>query len=379
MELRDNNTCLRSVISRRALISLSLAVWVNPFQIVASTLRSRWHIPAENAPHAGCWMAWPARSDIWGHDLSAVRDVCARVARAVSAFEPVTMFARPSHAKEAATACGPRTRVVSLQIDDCWIRDTGPLIAADREGVLAGSVLNFNGWGNKQPHTADAAVAARLCQSIGVAQHIVPFVSEGGAWEFDGEATALTTESAVLNPNRNPQLTKADVESAARRFFGVEKIIWLPGARDYWTDGHVDGIARFVRPGDVVIETASDPRDPDAPWLARDAAALRSATDARGRTLGITTLQRAPRVRSRSPDFCNCYVNYYLANGGLIMARFGDAVADARARDVVAALYPHRRIVQLDIDALAAGGGGIHCITLQQPLGRGGAEKMDAS
>ncbi|HEV2038224.1 MAG TPA: agmatine deiminase family protein, partial [Candidatus Eremiobacteraceae bacterium] len=274
--MHDNNTCLRSVISRRALIGLSLALWANPLHVVASTLRTRWHIPAENAPHAGCWMAWPARSDVWGHDLSAVRDVCARVARAVGAFEPVTMFARPSHAKQAATACGPRIRVVSLQIDGCWIRDTGPLIAADREGVLAGSVLNFNGWGNKQPHTADAKVAARLCESLGVVQHIVPFVSEGGAWEFDGEATALTTESAVLNPNRNPQLTKADVESAGRRFFGVDKIIWLPGARDYWTDGHVDGIARFVRPGHVVIETASDPRDPDAPWLARDAAALRS-------------------------------------------------------------------------------------------------------
>ncbi len=350
------------------MLGLSLGLCAAPIAGAAATApEPKWRIPAEQGPHKRCWMAWPSLTDFWGKDLSAVRDVCARVARAVAAFEPVVMFARPGDIALAAQACGPTVTVTAMPVDDCWMRDTGPLIATDKSGAFAGTLLNFNGWGNKQTHTADAQVATRICQSLGYPRHVVPFISEGGAWEFDGEGTALTTESAVLNKNRNPGLTKGEVESAARSFFGVEKIIWLPGAGDYWTDGHIDGIARFVRPGEVVIEAASDPHDPDASWLPRDAAALHAATDARGRRLCVVTMQRPLHVRSDSPYFCNCYINYYVANGGVVMARFGDTQADARARDVVASLYPGRRVVQLDIDALAAGGGGIHCITLQQP------------
>jgi agmatine deiminase len=350
------------------MLNLSLGLVAAPTLVgAAAPSRDAWRIPAEQAPHARCWMAWPSLTVFWGKDLGAVRDVCAHVARTVATFEPVVMIARPDDVAGAAHACGPTVTVRAMPVDDCWMRDTGPLIATDPGGAFAGTLLNFNGWGNKQAHAADAQVAARICESLGYPHHVMPFISEGGAWEFDGEGTALTTESAVLNPNRNPGLSKSAVESAARRFFGVEKIIWLPGAGDYWTDGHIDGIARFVRPGKVVIETVADPRDPDASWLPRDAAALAVATDARGRTLQVVTMQRPRHVRSDSPYFCNCYINYYIANGGVVMARFGDSQADARARDLVAGLYPGRRVVQLDIDALAAGGGGIHCITLQQP------------
>lgn len=350
------------------MLGLLVALGARPFAGGAAGItRRQWRIPAERSRHARCWMAWPARSDVWGKNLNAVREVCARVARAIVQFEPVTMVARPEHAREAAHECGPRVRVVEMDVDDCWMRDTGPLMALDQYHDLGGCILNFNGWGNKQSHIADATVAARICSSLDISHHTMPFVSEGGAWDFDGEGTALTTQSAVLNSNRNPGLSKADVESAARDWFGVEKIIWLPGAADYWTDGHIDGIARFVRPGEVVIETVSDSHDPDTSWLPRDAATLRSATDARGRRLRVATMHRPRHVRSNSPEFCNCYVNFYLANGGVIMARFGDAVMDARARDLIASLYPDRRVVQIDIDALAVGGGGIHCITLQQP------------
>lgn len=350
------------------MLGLSLGLWLDPFAMaLASNPTPPGRIPAEWEPHARCWMAWPARVDFWGNNLEAVRDVCARIARAIVAFEPVTMLARPEQAHLAARACGPAVHVVAMQVDDCWMRDTGPLIAVDRARRFTGCVLNFNGWGNKQPHDADATVAMRMCELIDIPRSIVPFVSEGGAWDFDGEGTALTTHSAVLNPNRNPGLTKSDVDAAARRFFGVEKLIWLPGARDYWTDGHVDGIARFVRPGAVIVETASDPRDPDASLLPQDAGVLRAATDARGRKLTVTTMRRPGRVRSDSPNFCNCYINFYVANGAVIMARFGDTEADERARDVVASSFPGRRVIQLDIDALAAGGGGIHCVTLPQP------------
>jgi agmatine deiminase len=131
-------------------------------------------------------MAWPARSDVWGKNLNAVREVCARVARAIVQFEPVTMVARSEHSPEAASECGPRVRVVEMQVDDCWMRDTGPLIALDWRHNFAGCVLNFNGWGNKQSHAADATIAARICNSLKISRHNMPFVSEGGAWSSMG-------------------------------------------------------------------------------------------------------------------------------------------------------------------------------------------------
>jgi agmatine deiminase len=357
------------MLSRRTMLGLTLGLCAHPLTSAAAQLtRQQWRIPAEQSKHARCWMAWPARTEVWGKNLNAVRTVCARAAHAVAQFEPVTMVARPQDVGEALHECGHQVTVAEMPVDDCWMRDTGPLIAVDQHHNFEGCGLNFNGWGNKQSHAADAQIAGRVCESLKMPLHKMPFVSEGGAWEFDGEGTALTTESAVLNPNRNPGLTKNDVESAARRWFGVDKIIWLPGAGDYWTDGHIDGIARFVRPGEVLIETTSDPHDPDVPWLPRDAAALKSATDARGRKLRVFTMERPRYVRSTSPEFCNCYVNFYVANGGVVMARFGDDLMDARARNLVASLFPDRRVVQVDIDALAAGGGGIHCITLQQPV-----------
>src|ERR1700730_9831572 len=219
------------MISRSAMLGLLVALGARPFAGGAAGItRRQWRIPAERSRHARCWMAWPARSDVWGKNLNAVREVCARVARAIVQFEPVTMVARPEHAREAAHECGPRVRVVEMDVDDCWMRDTGPLMALDQYHDLGGCILNFNGWGNKQPHIADATVAARICSSLDISHHTMPFVSEGGAWDFDGEGTALTTQSAVLNSNRNPGLSKRDIEAAARDWFGVEKIIWLPGA-----------------------------------------------------------------------------------------------------------------------------------------------------
>src|ERR1700680_991155 len=204
------------MITRSAMLGLLLALGARPFVSAAGGTRRRWQIPAEASRHARCWMAWPARSDVWGKKLGDVRAVCARVARAIVRFEPVTMVAPPEHAREAAYECGPRVRVAKIDVDDCWMRDTGPLMAFDQHYDLLGCVLNFNGWGNKQSHNADATVAARICGALNISHHDMPFVSEGGAWDFDGEGTALTTESAVLNSNRNPGLSKRDIEAAGR-------------------------------------------------------------------------------------------------------------------------------------------------------------------
>ena len=331
-------------------------------------------MPAEWSPHERCWMAWP-RGEYWD-DLDATRRAYTAVAHAVRHFEPLSMVVDPSDLARAHDQLGSDIEILDVPIDDSWARDSGPTFLKHADGAVAGTAWRFNAWGGKTPNYGqDAQMASRILRSQDLPVYHSSLVFEGGGLHVDGEGTLLTTESVVLNPNRNPGITREAAEREICRALGVDTVIWLPGDRDDITqditDGHVDGIACFARPGVVLFE--SDPRAEGAfrEMDVRNRQALELAKDAKGRPLEILPLQSAA-VEGVEGLFCSSYSNFYLAgegstNGGVIMPRYGIPGDDA-ARDIIAAAFPGREVVQVDIGAIAPGGGGIHCITQQQPI-----------
>lgn len=329
-----------------------------------------WLMPDEARPHTRTWMAFGASGKIWGADLvDVVRRNLADVANAIAGFEPVTMLVRPGEVALARRMLDSAVTLLPMALDDLWIRDTGPVFTLG-DGRLGGAEFNFNGWGNKQTHKADALVADGVVRAADATALTTDLILEGGALEVDGEGTAIITESCVLNDNRNPDWSRAEIEDELSRLLGVQKVIWLPGiAGKDITDGHTDFYARFVAPGHVVAALDDDPSSFDHPVTRAHAAILAEATDAAGRPLTVTTLKPPTELRARDAgaDFAAGYVNFYVCNGAVIAPQFGDRAADAAARGVLAEAFPGREIVQLDIDGIAAGGGGIHCSTQQQP------------
>ncbi|NUS45673.1 MAG: agmatine deiminase family protein, partial [Mycobacteriaceae bacterium] len=284
--------------------------------------------------------------------------------------EPVSMLVRPSEVGLAQRVLGgSAVELVPADLDDLWMRDSGPVFVTGANGG-AGVDFNFNGWGGKQAHRADARVARFVAGRAAVERLGTDLVLEGGAIEVDGAGTAIITESCVLNSNRNRGWTKHDVEEELAYLLGIEKVIWLPGiaGRDI-TDGHTDFYARFAGPGVVVAGLDNDEASFDYDVTRRHLDILRSATDANGRSLRVVTLEGPETIRmaAAGDDFAVGYVNFYLCNGAVIAPEFGDPGADAAARATLESLFPGRQVVQVGIDAIAAGGGGIHCTTQQQP------------
>ncbi|WP_081991280.1 agmatine deiminase [Inquilinus limosus] len=327
-------------------------------------------MPAEWEPHSRCWMAWPCRDEVWGEHMDAARTAYADVARAIADFEPVTLVCNPADVAEASLTLGNGTKidVVSMEIDDSWLRDSGPTFLLDRNGHLAGAHWRFNAWGQKyQPYSRDAVVAKQILKHVGARRFRAPFVLEGGAVHVDGEGTVLTTEQCLLNPNRNPDLTKAQVEQNLRDWLGVSTVIWLPeGIEDDETDGHVDEIACFVRPGVVLALSTDDKSDGNFDVLQTNLDILRSAKDAKGRPLQVIEVPQPARQEHNGKRLSLSYVNFYIANGGIVMPAF-DVAEDERAFRIIRDAFPNRRVVQVHARDIFLGGGGIHCITQQQP------------
>lgn len=331
-----------------------------------------WYVPGDDARHERTWMAWPARRDIWGRMLTGVRDDVARIARAIADCEPVAMIARPDQARAAARACGQGVEIVEMVNDDLWMRDMGPVFLINGRGGLAGLDLNFNGWGHKQVHAHDAKLAAEVLALLDVRRFAAPFVSEGGALVADGAGTVMATESSIINPNRNPGKSKAALTREICQYLGARKMIWVPGLRGHdITDDHIDGLARFTRGAGVVVDQPANSRATDA-WAVSERQALRilrRSADAAGRRLRCQISRESRTIPPHeNPNlFVNVYVNWYVCNGAVLLPRFGDPHADHAARELVRGLYPDRKVIQLTINNLAEGGGGIHCATQQQP------------
>jgi agmatine deiminase len=331
---------------------------------------SDWHMPDEGEPHLRTWMAFAGSNAIWGELLSPVQKDLARVANAIARFEPVFMLANTVDLPRARKLLDPKVTLVECPVDDLWARDTGCVFVKNAAGEKAGVDFNFNGWGEKQAHRHDAQVAKFMTARAGVERLVSNLMLEGGGIEVDGAGTAIITESCLLNPNRNPGLGKREVEAALKQALGLQKIIWLPGiAGQDITDGHTDFYARFVRPGVAVAALDTDPQSFDHAVTLRHLDLLRKSTDASGRPLEVVPLQAPTRPRNshRSRDFAAGYLNFYVCNGAVIAPEFGDRLADEAARSTLARLFPQRQVVQVAIDAIAAGGGGIHCATQQEP------------
>jgi agmatine deiminase len=336
------------------------------------TKTTGYRVPLESDPHQRTFMQWPSRSQIYGSQsaLDAVRSTIASIARTIARFEPVVVLARPEQQDAAAKALGPAIDVWPIPTEDLWCRDSGPTFAVSQSTrQLAVSDLGFNGWGNKQGHAEDGVIARRVGERLGLPVHANGLVGEAGGVEVDGAGTAIAHESSWINRNRN-EGDKAEVECLLLEALGAERLIWAPGVKGAdITDYHIDALARFVKPGQVVIQLGKSP-DRSDPWSVaafQTYEILKAARDAQGRKLDIVVIPDPIDIRSQSRDFVSSYVNYYVCNGAVVGAEFGDDKADENARKILQQLYPGREIASLNVDPLGEAGGGIHCATQQQP------------
>jgi agmatine deiminase len=329
-------------------------------------------MPAEWDAHLRTWMAWPARLETWGSPdaLQAARVAHVEVARAIAAFEPVRMACGLGDVAEASLMCGPGIEIVPVPLSDGWMRDIGPTFV--RNGTskeIAGVDWLFNGWGGlHQDWSLDAGVAAAVVELNGQQRFQAPFVLEGGAIHVDGEGTALVTEECLLDPRRNPDIDKRTVERYLADWLGVDSVIWL--GRGYDGDetvGHIDEVAAFARPGTVLLHATHDVGDANSAIAADNLNRLHAARDARGRQLEVIELPQPPRRDEAGRRLTQSYANFYFTNGGLILPAF-EASTDGEAFKLFRKLFPEREIVQVLATDLVRGGGGIHCITQQEPV-----------
>ncbi|MEE8188045.1 MAG: agmatine deiminase family protein [Kiloniellales bacterium] len=332
------------------------------------------HMPAEWSAHSRCWMAWPCRTELWRDRLDAVRAAYAEVAKAIAEFEPVTMISNPENVAEVSLRCGSSVACLPMAHDDSWMRDIGPTFLLGGGGKrMAGVHWKFNAWGGKyDAYENDSAVAQAILDHLELPGYAAPMVLEGGSLHVDGEDTLLTTEQCLLNPNRNPKLDKDEIEDQLRAHFGVEKVIWLgQGLEDDETDGHVDNLACFARPGVVLALSTEDREDGNYEALQDNLLRLRAARDARGRELEVIEVPQPERAEGADDRrLAKSYINFYLANGGVVMPSFEDG-KDKSAKEIISDCFPGREVRQVPALDIVQGGGGIHCITLQQPAGEG--------
>jgi agmatine deiminase len=327
--------------------------------------------PEETNPHERTFMQWPVNRTVHddGDFLHDLQSTIANIASTIAEFEPLVMLAAAEHHKAIRKRVSGKVELWDIPTDDLWCRDSGPSFVVDGKGGLAVTQFNFNGWGNKQVHGNDGKIAARVAERLDLSVFDVGLVGEAGGVETDGHGTLIAHESSWVNRNRNKG-SRAEIEAMLLANMGAKKMIWAPGIKGAdITDYHIDALARFVKPGQVLIQMG-DEVDPDDPWSVsafETRAILANATDAAGRRLDLVILPEPVDIRIDSPDFVASYVNYYVCNGAVIAAAFGDKAADAEAAATLADLYPGREIVSLNIDAVGEVGGGIHCATHEQP------------
>jgi agmatine deiminase len=339
----------------------------------ACPVRDGFAVPAEWSSHARTWMAWPCRLEAWGSEEGMLRGRVgfAAVARAISGFEKVTMAVRPQDREEAQLACGKGIDFFEVEIDDSWARDIGPSFVTDDKGGVAGVHWRFNAWGNKyHGYNSDSAFARRVLEALDMRSYEAPMILEGGSVSVDGRGTLLTTEQCLLNANRNPGLTRQQIEERLAVFLGVRRIVWLgEGLADDETDGHVDNLACFAGSNRVLVHAPRDTESANYHVMRDNIARLKAARGADGREFEIIELpEPEPRDRFDGRRLEMSYVNFYYANYGIVMPSFNDP-ADAIAASIMAKAFPDRRIAQVPASDIVQGGGGIHCITQQQPAG----------
>ena len=336
-----------------------------------------WFMPEESEPHKRTWMAFVASYDIWEErQVPEVRNNLASIARVVAKYEPVSMLVRKQDYELAEQLLGGLDthtypiELIEAELNDLWARDTAPSFVLNEEGGKAAVDFNFNGWGEDQAFEYDAKVASFIANKAGVKHLLSNVTLEGGCFELDGAGTAIMTESCILNDNRNPNMSKSEVEEELKTLLGLDKIIWLKGVKGKdITDGHTDFYARFVKPGVVVVSRDMDESSFDYAVTRENIEVLQSATDAKNKPLELVILDTPWIINENNgvDSFAAGYVGYYVCNGAVIMQKFGDKNADAAAKEKLTNAFPDRVIELISIDGIASGGGSIHCATQQEP------------
>lgn len=358
----------RSGLRRRDVLLAGAGLALTGNRAMAAT-RPRLHVPPEDDPHALTFMQWPASRRVHPdpYFLDQLQRTIAIIADAIAAFEPVVVLAdRAEHAR----AGGMLTSSVELwdvPTEDLWCRDSGPLFAWDSDGELVVSHIQFNGWGGKQVHKRDGRVAAKVADRLGLKLVSSGLKGEAGGVEHDGHGLLMAHESSWVIRNRNPGLDRAAVERRLLDAYGADRMIWSPGVRgEDITDYHIDSLARFIGPGQALINLpdAPDRHDPFHQAAFETHATLIAAG------LEVVRIPEPNYRRIKSIDFVASYANFYVCNGAVIVAEFGDDDTDAIAMETLRQRYPGREIVALNVDPLGEVGGGIHCATQQMPAAR---------
>jgi len=326
-------------------------------------------MPAEWAPHRSTLVSWPCREKSWRGHIAGARSEYAEVIKAIHRFEPVHVLTSPPTLTEAGAMLPEGSDLISVDLDDSWIRDNGPIFVSSPSGGVAMVDFRFNAWGSKSPYTTDDAVPKFLSDKLDIRRYPASMVLEGGSFSVDGEGTLLTTEQCLLNENRNAAMSRVEIEADLKDFLGVKKIIWLgQGQADDVTDGHIDGVACFCSPGKVMIARTKDVHDPNHDPLEANRARLETETDAKGRSIEVIDIVQ-PRPREyEGLVITPGYINHYVLNGGVVAPEFG-IPEDALAIDTLRSVYSDREVVSVHVGHIEIGGGGIHCITQQVPEG----------
>ncbi|KAL5363713.1 hypothetical protein BJX96DRAFT_178309 [Aspergillus floccosus] len=343
---------------------------------------AKFHMPDEGHVHKRTVMAWPGHNNPnYQEDgsLWRMKKEISAIAKAISNFEAVTLLVDCEQAAEAqrmfsnAGQYGVEVNPIGMDNLEPWMRDVAPTFVCSEhsETALYGVDFNFNGWGGRYPSISSKHLARQFLMDRNIPRVESSIVVEGGALELDGEGTLLATESSILNPNRNPNVTRETIEQELHRVLGVSKVIWVPGVRDQdVTDAHIDALVRFAAPGKVVMSRPTADNDVWMNVYNATRHVLLQSTDAKGRRFVLIVLPEADvnDLGVAEADMVTGYVNYLLVNGGIIAPRFGTRKADAKAKEILQNLFPDRQLVQVYLNEVGINGGGIHCMTQQIPV-----------
>lgn len=366
-------------------------------------------MPGEFEAHKGCLMIWPSRPGSWRNEAREAKKAFANVIRAIAKSEEVFLAVKKADRIEAkkfadelnTRKSGYSVTVFEAETDDAWARDIGPTFVVSKEGkerLVRAVNWEFNAWGGEvdglyASWKLDNAFAKWFSKWQDYDYYdAAPFVLEGGSIHSDGEGTILVTASCLLSKGRNPELSKKQIEEKLKTYLGAEKILWLPrGIYLDETNEHVDNVCAFLKPGEVVLAWTENENDPQYALSKACLNYLESECDAKGRKLVVHKLpipdipicvtkeelegycfEEGEDVREEGERLAASYVNFYFSNGAVVMPAFGgeNKESDVRAQEIMKKLCPEREIIAVDARDILTGGGNIHCITQQIPVGR---------
>jgi len=334
-----------------------------------------YRMPAEWEPHEATWLSWPHNPETWPGKIEPIPAIFAQIVAALREHEEVRILvgddALEKSARAALRARGcPESNVRFFRIptNDAWMRDHGPIFVVQPGRGVAITDWKYNAWGGKYPpYDLDDVVPSRIDEALRLPIFHADMVLEGGSIDVNGRGTLLTTESCLLNPNRNPALTKAQIEERLAEFLGLRNVLWLgDGIVGDDTDGHVDDLTRFVGPNTVVTAVEDDPADENHRALHDNRQRLQAMKDESGRLLDVVPLPMPPPIHYEDRRLPASYANFYIGNGAVLVPVF-DHPRDEIACATLARLFPDRRIFPIPSTDLVWGLGAIHCVTQQQP------------